>query len=85
MLPDLIKICSAVRSEGIFSSYSPIVYLLQEIFFSKFLNSVSGFIMPSFKPTAYVNVLKTDPNSYTPFVALLIKFISSNEFRLLRS
>ena len=61
ILPDLIKICSAVKSDGILSSYSPIRNLLQYIFFLSFLNSVSGSINPSFKPAAYVNVLNTDP------------------------
>ena len=39
---------------------------------SKSLNSVSGTIKSSFNAAAIVNVLKTEPNSYTPFEALLI-------------
>ena len=32
IFPDLIKICSAVRSDGIFLSYSPICLPAQDIF-----------------------------------------------------
>ena len=42
MFPDLIKICSAVKSEGILLSYSSIEFLLQVIFFFRLVNSVSG-------------------------------------------
>ena len=63
ILPDLIKICSAVRSEGILLSYSPILCLSQRIDFGKSKNSVSGFIKSSFKALANVNGLKTEPSS----------------------
>ena len=76
MLPERIKICSAVRSLGIFLSYS---FIRKPAHFNdtgKSLNSESGSINFSSKAAASVNVLKTEPNSYTPFVALLIKFLS---------
>ena len=63
MFPDLIKICSAVKSDGILLSYSFIVYFEQEICFFKFKNSVSGSIIPSSNPAAIVKVLNTEPNS----------------------
>ena len=40
IFPDLIKICSAVKSDGISLSYSPILCLSQRIDFGKFKNSV---------------------------------------------
>ena len=44
ILPDLIKISSAVKSDGISSSYSLIGLPAQVKFFGKFSNSVSGSI-----------------------------------------
>ena len=72
MFPDLTRICSAVKSEGISLSYSPILYLSHLIDFGKFKNSVSGSINFSFKALAKVKTLKTEPSSYVPFVTLLI-------------
>ena len=63
IFPDLIKICSVVKSEGILLSYSPIVLPAHLIFFGKFINSVSGSITSSFNPAATVKVLKTEPSS----------------------
>ena len=63
MLPERINISSAVKFEGIFLSYSLILFFPQVIFFSKFLNSVFGSIIFSFKAAAKVKVLKTEPNS----------------------
>ena len=63
MLPERINISSAVKFEGIFLSYSLILFFPQVIFFSKFLNSVFGSITFSFKAAAKVKVLKTEPNS----------------------
>ena len=63
MLPERINISSAVKLEGIFLSYSLILFFPQVIFFSKFLNSVFGSIIFSFKAAAKVKVLKTEPNS----------------------
>ena len=63
MFPDLIKISSAVRSEGIFSSYSLIIFFPHLILFSKFLNSVLLFMLSLLNAAAKVKVLKTDPNS----------------------
>ena len=42
IFPDLIKICSAVKFEGILLSYSSIEFLLQVIFFFRPVNSVFG-------------------------------------------
>ena len=42
MFPDLIKISSAVKSEGILSSYSEMGLPAQTILFFNSLNSVSG-------------------------------------------
>ena len=78
--PDLIKICSAVKVEGIFSSYSLIGKPAQVIDFGNLLNLVSGSIRFSLKAAAKVKVLKTDPSSYMPFVALLIRLISFISF-----
>ncbi len=63
MFPDLIKICSAVKLEGILSSYSLIGNPAQVIDFGKLGNSVSGSIIYSSKAAARVKVLKTEPNS----------------------
>ena len=63
IFPDLIKISSAVKSDGILSSYSPIICLPQRIFFFKFLNSVLGSTNPSLNAAANVKVLKAEPNS----------------------
>ena len=41
ILPDLIMICSAVKSEGILSSYSLILFLSQLIDFGKSIKQVS--------------------------------------------
>ena len=77
IFPDLIRISSAVKFEGIFKSYSLIVFPPQRILFSKSTNSVLVSTIFSFSAAAKVKVLKTEPSSYTPFVALLIKLISS--------
>ena len=50
-----------------------------------FKNSVSISIKPSSNPAATVKVLNTDPNSYTPLVALFIKFTLLTVSLLLRS
>ena len=63
IFPDLIKICSAVNFDGIFSSYSLIWLLAHFRLFGKLSNSVSGLITFSFNPDAIVKVLKTDPSS----------------------
>ena len=63
MFPDLIKICSAVKLEGILSSYSLIGNPAQVKNFGRSINSVSGSIIFSSNAAARVNVLKTDPNS----------------------
>ena len=63
MFPDLIIICSAVKSDGILLSYSPILFLPHWIDFGKSMNSVSGFIKSSFKALANLNGLKTEPSS----------------------
>ena len=42
IFPDLTKICSAVKSDGISLSYSPILYLSHLIDLGKSKNSVSG-------------------------------------------
>ena len=63
MFPDLIKICSAVKLDGISLSYSPILCLPHLIDLGKSKNSVSGFIKPSLRALANVNVLKTEPSS----------------------
>ena len=63
IFPDLIKISSAVKSDGILSSYSDIELPAQVILFLRFLNSVSVSITSYCNPAANVNVLKTDPNS----------------------
>ena len=76
ILPDLIKICSTVRFDGIFLSYSEIIFFPHLICFFKFLNFVSGSTAPSWIPAASVKVFKTEPNSYTPFVALFMYFLS---------
>jgi hypothetical protein len=49
--------------DGIFLSYSSIECPAQVSFFSKFLNSVSGSIIPSSNAAANVKVLKTEPSS----------------------
>ena len=72
IFPDLIKISSAVMSDGISLLYSLIGNPAQGIDFGKSKNMVSVSITFSFKPAAKVNVLKTDPNSYVPFVTLFI-------------
>ena len=48
IFPDLINICSAVKSDGILSSYSPMDLPAQVIFFFRPINDVSGSISPSF-------------------------------------
>ena len=58
ILPDLIKICSTVRSDGIFLSYSEMIFFPHFNFFFKFKNSVSISIKPSSSPAATVKVLK---------------------------
>ena len=63
MFPDLIIICSAVKSDGILLSYSPILSLPHWIDFGKSTNSVSDFIKFSFKALANVNGLKTESSS----------------------
>ena len=63
IFPDLIRICSAVKSDGILSSYSLIGNPAQVNDFGKSLYSVSGSIIFSSKAAAKVKVLKTDPNS----------------------
>ena len=63
IFPDLIKIYSAVKSDGILLSYSPILYLSHLIDLGKSINSVSGFITFSFKALAKVKALKTEPSS----------------------
>ena len=64
IFPDFTKICSTVKSDGILSSYSPMVWSSpQLIVFLESKNSVSGSINPSFIPEAIVNVLKTEPSS----------------------
>ena len=63
IFPDLIKISSAVKSLGIFESYSPIGFPAHQIFFSKSKNWVWDSISPSFRPAANVKVLKTEPSS----------------------
>ena len=63
ILPDRIKICSAVKSEGIFSSYSLIGNPAQVIDLGKLLNFVSGSIIFSSNEAASVYVLKTEQNS----------------------
>ena len=85
MFPDLIKICSTVRSDGILLSYSDMLLFPHCNLFSKFKNSVSVLIKPSSNPAATVKVLNTEPNSYTPYVALLIKLRSTIFSLLLRS
>ena len=71
ILEDLIKICSAFKFFGNLSC-SLIVYLSHVKLFSKLLNSVSGFISLFSNPAAMVNVLNTEPNSYTPRVILFV-------------
>ena len=63
IFPDLIKISSAVKSDGILSSYSDIEFPAHVILFLRSLNSVSGSITLYCKPAANVRVLKTEPNS----------------------
>ena len=63
IFPERTKICSAVKSDGILLSYSRIGNPAQVSDFGKSKNSVSGFIIFSFKAAAIVKVLKTDPNS----------------------
>ena len=63
IFPDLTKICSAVKFDGILLSYSPILYLSHLIDLGKSKNSVSGSITFSFKPLAKVKALKTEPSS----------------------
>ena len=63
IFPDLIKICSAVKLEGILSLYSLIGNPAQVKDFGKLINCVSGSIIFSSNAAAKVNVLKTDPNS----------------------
>ena len=48
IFPDLTKICSAVKFDGISLSYSPILYLSHLIDFGKSKNTVSGLITFSF-------------------------------------
>ena len=60
MLPERISISSAVKLEGIFLSYSLIVFFPHVILFSKFLNSVLVSIIFSFRAAAKVKVLKTE-------------------------
>ena len=76
IFPDLIKISSTVKLGGILLSYSLIGLPAHIRFFGKFLNSVVGSISFSCIPAAIVKVLKTEPSSYTPLVALLINFTS---------
>ena len=61
--PYLIKICSAVKSEGISSLYSPILCLSHFIDLGKSKNSVSGSIKSLFNALAKVKGLKTEPSS----------------------
>ena len=85
ILPDLIKICSAVKFEGILLSYSLIGRPAQVILLGKSVNFVLGSITFSFNPEAIVKVLNTEPSSYTPFVTRLMyltSFISSLLFKL---
>ena len=63
IFPDRIKICSAVKFEGILSSYSLIGNPAQVNDFGKSTNSVSGSIIFSSKAAAKVKVLNTEPNS----------------------
>ena len=63
IFPDLIKISSAVKFDGILSSYSLIGNPAQGKDFGKFINSVSGSKIPLSKAAASVKVLKTEPNS----------------------
>ena len=63
ILPDLIKICSAVKLEGILLSYSLIGNPAQVNDFGKSINSVSGFTIFSFNAAAIVKVLNTEPYS----------------------
>ena len=63
MLPDLIKICSAVSVDGISKSYSDIFLPAHLIDFGRFSNFVSIFTSFSFKAPAKVKVLNTEPNS----------------------
>ena len=85
MFPDLIKICSAVKLDGILLSYSLIGKPAQVNDFGRSINSVWGSIIFESKAAANVKVLKTEPNSYTPLVALLIKFTSEILFLLFGS
>ena len=54
------------------------VFPPQRMRFSKSKNSVSGSTIFSFNAAAKVKVLKTEPSSYTPLVALFIKLTSLN-------
>ena len=63
ILPYLIKISSAVRSLGIFLSYSLIVFFPQSILFSRSINFVSTSIKFSSSAAANVKVLNTEPSS----------------------
>ena len=56
IFPDLIRISSTVKSEGISSSYSEITLFPHFNFFSKFKNLVCGSINFSSKAAAIVKV-----------------------------
>ena len=66
-------------------SCSLIVYLSQVILLSRFLNIVLELINLFSKPGAIVNVLNTEPNSYTPSVTLFVKISDSIETLLFKS
>ena len=84
MFDDTIKISSEVKSFGN-RSCSLIVCFPHLIWLFKSLNFVSYSIALLSKPAAKVNVLKTDPNSYTPIVILFIYFGSSKFILLFKS
>ncbi len=63
IFPDRIKICSAVKFEGILLSYSLIGNPAQVRDFGKSTNFVWGSRIFSSKAAANVKVLKTEPNS----------------------
>ena len=63
MLPERIKICSAVKVEGILLSYSLIGNPAHVRVFGKFSNLVFGSIILPSNAAAKVKVLNTDPNS----------------------
>ena len=63
ILPDLIKISSAVKVDGISWSYSLIGNPAQVSDLGKSINLVFGSTISSLNAAARVKVLKTEPNS----------------------